>query len=140
MDNELINSLDSEVRNRRKSAVAISIDSEVLYSTLTMLIVLLSRKRKNNSLHMHMIALLSEELSHLLHHEFIKEKYHDVINEKDKHFRMLLFGKSDSLLEACFSIMELAESKTSKLTELEHQYIFKDEKNLIREYREAVRK
>lgn len=130
MHNELINSLDSEVRNRRKLVVAISIDSSVLYSTFTMLIVLLSRKRQNNSLHMHMITLLSEELSHLLHHEFIKGK--------DKHFRMILFGEADSLLEACFSIMELAESKTSKLTELEHQYIFKDEKNLIREYREAV--
>ncbi|WP_151282362.1 hypothetical protein [Bacillus pumilus] len=81
---------------------------------------------------------MSEELSHLLHHEFIKEKYHEFNKGKDKHFRMILFGEADSLLEACFSIMELAESKTSKLTELEHQYIFKDEKNLIREYREAV--
>ncbi|RDY83111.1 hypothetical protein C3733_19805 [Bacillus amyloliquefaciens] len=97
-----------------------------------MLIFLLSRKRQNNALHMDMITYLSEELNHLLYHEFIKEK--------DQNFMRFLFGKADMLLVACFTIMELAESKTSKFNEIEHIYIFKDEKNLIREYWETIRK
>ncbi|MFA1782392.1 hypothetical protein ACDX77_19145 [Bacillus velezensis] len=132
MDIELINTLESVVRGRGNPVVVTSVNSGVLYATLTTLIFLLSRKRQNNALHMDMITYLSEELNHLLYHEFIKEK--------DKNFMRFLFGKADMLLVACFTIMELAERKTSKFNEIEHIYIFKDEKNLIREYWETIRK
>ncbi|MCY7883124.1 hypothetical protein MOD62_16185 [Bacillus spizizenii] len=132
MDIELINSLESAVRARGNPVIVTSINSGVLYSTLTTLIYLLSRKRQNNALHMDMIMYLSEELNHLIYHEFIKEK--------DVNFMRLLFGKAELLLEACFNIMELAESKTRKFNEIEHIHFFKDEKNLIRDYLDTVRK
>lgn len=133
LDYELINSLDRSVhsRNEQQYKVIFSTDFNVnaysLYSTLTQLIYLLSRKRQNNSLHMHIIMYLSEAIN-----KFISG-YHSSENLEELNLKYLV-RDAELLLENCCKIMDLAERKTNGHKKIENMYLFKDEKLLIRNY------
>ncbi|MEC0709751.1 hypothetical protein P8881_19695 [Bacillus haynesii] len=128
LDNELTNYLDRTIRDRAEINVgnASSINVGLLYSTLTILIYLLSRKRRNNSLHMHMIMYLSDEINSFIDYT--------TSGKSDEHKLKNLARKAELLLRACKNAMDLAETKTRKFKQIEHVYIFKDEKNIISSY------
>lgn len=131
LENELIHSLEDNVYGRRKQAPPASVDfyndvnAKRVYSTLSPLIKLLSRKRHNNALHMYMIMFLSEELSKYVMYQF---------NNDQEDFKIEFLAKEAELLILdLYNIMELAENKTKgKKFSIDEKYIFKDEKNIIR--------
>jgi hypothetical protein len=132
LDFELINSLDRAIHSRNEQqfkvifSTSFNANADSLYSIVAQLIYLLSRKRQNNSLHMHMIMYLSHELSNF-------SRYHSSVNLEELNQKYLV-RNTELLLENCYEIMELAERKTMDYKKIEDMYIFKDEKLLIRNY------
>jgi len=130
LEDELIHLFDRSIHLTRKQQHQAftpkndDVTANSLYSTLSELIYLLSRNRQNNSLHMHLIMHLSGEIN-----KFIS-------GNLEEHHRNYLANNAELLLDNCYRIMEVAERKTIEHEEIGYMYWFKDEKRLIKNYKE----
>ena len=133
LEHELIQLLDDSIHSRREkqSTTILSINDNVkanlLYSTLSQLIFLLSRKKQNNSLHMHIITYVSEEINHYV------SCCHSLKSEELIH-QAYLVSNAEQLLVDCYKVMDLAENKAKEYKKLKDRYIFRDEISLIKNY------
>ncbi|WP_299094021.1 hypothetical protein [uncultured Metabacillus sp.] len=128
VEHELINFLDTSIRSKdtysfSKKNTSYKEDYKNLLSTITALVLLLTRNRQGNSLNMHMIMYLVEEV----------EQLHLTISDNDYLKQQFLIKKANLILESCLDTMEFAEIETRNY-EVIQRFIFKDEKELLNEY------
>jgi len=132
VEDECIRSLDNSIKSRNADSNLMIFPNNyfveqnkttLLFSTITQIIYLLSRKRQNNSLHMHMVMYLSDQINHFLLNRDSVEEF--------SYIYMVI--NAELVLKDCYKVMTLAEEKTRNLKDVEKVYLFKDEKRLIKE-------